>query len=282
MTLVALLFATYVSHYFEVPPASTESYHSAALYRGRFRMGRIRRFPRIKTASSWSGYFSARNFKTSSEQEQLIEYKKNIRSLLKNLPKNHVSKLKSLEVRNESHVSRGMANSKKIILNTGTIETEKELVAILVHEIGHIADLGSLVGDKGKRTRFYDGKVPILEDDPSYKYYRISWKDSKTRKEDSQIQDFVTGYAMSNVFEDFAEHYLFYRLHGEKFRKLAEHSEVLQAKYDFFKTYVFRRKEYQLEKESKSIVAGSIWDATLVDYDMREKMKSERKDIVTK
>ena len=276
MTLISLLFASYISLVkSEVSPSIQEPIHSAAtIYRRRrFRLGTIRRFPKVetpKTEEAWSGYFSAKNFKTTAEKQQLTEYKKNINTALKNLPDNHISHLKSLEVRNESHVSRGMANSQKIIINTGTIETENELMAILVHEIGHVVDLGVLLGGNGLRSAFYDGKVPVLEDDPSYKFYDISWEDSKTRKGTSMIKDFVTGYAMNNAFEDFAEHYLFYRLHGEKFRHLAENSEALQQKYDFFKIYVFRGEEYQLEKESKSLTAGAIWDATLVDYDLKE------------
>lgn len=281
MILISFLLTSYLSFHqeifhFEETFVQKELVHSAAVYRRRrFRVGTIRRYPRIelaskKTEESWTGYFSARNFKTTTEKRQLLEYKSNIEQALEKLPDNHIANLKSLEVRNESHVSRGMANSQKIIINTGTIETDNELLAILIHEMAHVVDLGVLKGGKGIRTSFYDGRVPVLADDPSYKFYNISWQNAKTRKGESMIKDFVTGYAMSNAFEDFAEHYLFYRLHGEKFRSLAENSEALRQKYDFFKIYIFRGDEFQRDKESKSLTAGSIWDATLIDYELKD------------
>jgi len=245
----------------------TDNYRYAA-YRRSFRTKRIRRFPRIESFS-WDKYFSAKNFRTSAEKRNLAEYKKNIRTVIKYIPKEHISNLKGLEVKNESHVSRGMANSKKIILNTGTIASENELMAVFIHEIGHVVDLGNLKGRHGKKTVFYDYKTPILSDDPSMKFYRISWKSANRRRLDSTKVDFVSGYAMSNPFEDFAEHYLFYRIHGEKFRKLAKKSENLDRKYHFFREYVFNEKEFQKEKTDENIVPEVIWDATLINFDVK-------------
>ena len=48
--------------------------------------------------------------------------------------------------------------------------------------------------------------------------------------------DFVSGYGMSNPFEDFAESQNMYLYHREIFVYLASTSKVLQRKYEYFNT----------------------------------------------
>jgi hypothetical protein len=48
--------------------------------------------------------------------------------------------------------------------------------------------------------------------------------------------DFVSGYGMSNPFEDFAECHNMYLYHREVFAYMASKSRVLQNKYDYFNT----------------------------------------------
>ncbi len=249
-----------------------ESFYSApyrAVYRSFYRpKPRVYRVVREETPQArWRGHFSAKNFTSVSEKRELSQIRKQVQTVMRNLPGGHLSSLKNLEVRNKYHVSRGMANSKRIILNIGNIDTDEELMAVFVHEIGHVVDLGHLKGRSGRRTAFYDGIIPIYADDPSLEFYQISWKNSTTRKKSSKRMDFVSGYALSNVFEDFAEHYLFYRLHGEKFRALAKHSAILTKKYDYMKRVVFKGKEFQTEKVPSTRGTVGIWDATLVAYD---------------
>ena len=159
-----------------------------------------------------------------------------------------------------------MANSKKMILHTASIDNEDELISVFVHELGHIVDLGTLKNTSGGQSEFRDGKTPIFKNDISLKFYRISWKNSKERKETATRADFVSGYSLSSPFEDFAESYLFYRLHGEKFRQIAKKSNALQKKYDFMKQYVFENKEFQKGKVTP-FAHGVIWDSTLLDID---------------
>ena len=84
MTLVSLLFSTYISYFLPIPfsvdikgshevinPAVQRHFHHVASYnrkyqRRRFRAGGVRRFPKVEEEESWNGYFSARNFKTSA------------------------------------------------------------------------------------------------------------------------------------------------------------------------------------------------------------------------
>ncbi len=211
----------------------------------------------------WDGHFSAKNFTTSTDRIDLEGIKGALKASILMLPKNHTGTLKELEIRNVTHVSRGLANSKKIILHTDSVETEAELKSVFVHEMGHIVDLGYLKGQNGNVSTFKDGRRVIYTDDPSLIFYTISWQDEKTRKKGTLRNDFVSGYAMQSPFEDFAESYIFYRLHGEKFRKIAKESDALDQKYNFMKYQVFAGVEFQKEKNGK-FLHNLIWDATLV------------------
>ncbi len=136
----------------------------------------------VQRTLPWTGHFSAKNFKkTRTDRLRLSFAKKQIRKTLLALPKWHTDALDRLEIRNESHVSRGLSSSKKIILHTNSIDTSDELQSVFIHELGHIVDLGALKGTRGTRTKFRDGKTPILSDDPSIKFYNLSWTSAKMK-----------------------------------------------------------------------------------------------------
>lgn len=219
-----------------------------------------------RSTKPWDGHFAAKNFDKPAEKNSLATIKKNLRKVVIGLPKDHTAALKSLEIRNERHVSRGLANSKKIILNTGNIDTEAELKAVFVHELGHVVDLGRLKGYNQTLSEFRDGTRKIYTDDPSVQFYRLSWKDSSTRHRGSSRYDFISEYGMTTPFEDFAESYLFYRLHGAKFRAATKKSAVLAQKYNFLKNQVFAGQEFQTDEQVDHYVPGLIWDATLLSH----------------
>lgn len=228
-------------------------------------------FLQIKISLPWDGHFSAESFRSPSEKLKLKRVKKTLEKTIMALPNGHVERLKSLEVRNKRHISRGMANSKKMILHTGTIENQKELAAVFIHEMGHIVDFGYFRGKSSSgRSLFKDGKRFIFNDDLSLEFYQISWSSTQRLKRTVANHDFVSGYAKSDCFEDFAESYLFYRVHGEKFRALMKNSEKLQQKYAFMKEIVFDGKEFQKEKEVEELSQNLVWDATLLTYEKED------------
>lgn len=259
--------------------SSTEDlagYHSAATSSAKAFVSKSVQSLSSPVNSSWSGHFAANNFRSTVSKKELEEIKKTLRRAVSSLPKSHTENLDSLEVRNQAHESRGMANSHKMILHTGTIDTQEELAAIFIHEMGHVVDLGEFKGTVGsEESAFYDGQVPVYKDDLSLGFYKLSWKNSKNKKIGSSRKDFVSGYALSDPFEDFAEHYAFYRLHGEKFRLLAKNSPVLQKKYDFLKYQVFNGKSYQNQKVATQGFGNDIWDTTLLSYEMRKDLLSK-------
>ncbi|MCF7811995.1 hypothetical protein K9M59_00055 [Candidatus Gracilibacteria bacterium] len=227
-----------------------------------------RQKPFVELKAPWDGHFSAKNFSLrGTDSLQLQNIKHDLKKALLSLPFQHTEKLHNLEIRNQSHLSRGMANSKKLILHTRSIADSDELISVFIHEMGHIVDLGYLRSINGGKTEFQDGDIPIFEDDPSVYFYRLSWLSAKEKKSSAHREDFVSGYAMENCFEDFAESYLMYRLHGEKFRHLMKESDLLTQKYEFLKTEVFDGQEFQTNKLNLSDFDKKFWDATLLNID---------------
>jgi hypothetical protein len=225
--------------------------------------------------NEWKGHFSAENFrKNSFDNLYLKKIKKDLRASLISLPKWHTEALKDLEIKKNKHVSRGLSSSSKIILHIDSIQNSEELISVFIHEMGHIVDLGALQGEKGIKTAFYDGEAPVLSDDLSLEFYRLSWIDAGIQKDDILRQDFVSGYAMTDCFEDFAETYLFYRLHGAKFRGILADSPILTKKYEFMKENVFENKEFQLDVLADSeFKYNMIFDATLISFQKEDLKK---------
>lgn len=177
------------------------------------------------------------------------------------LPTNLTSKIKDLSLYLTERKSRGMSNSHLIELRCADMSDE-ELVSVLIHEIGHTVDLGYLRGSGNIVSDFTDGSLLIPTDDMSVEFYQLSWKNSEKQHFTASRKDFVSGYAMSDPFEDFAESFNFYLLHGSDFRILAKESKTLQAKYDFLQENVFAGKEF-----SSTVTAESgkrVWDTTLL------------------
>ncbi|MCF7906168.1 hypothetical protein K9L63_03205 [Candidatus Gracilibacteria bacterium] len=246
------------------PSLSRRSVAEAINVRNRLSIKVTKPFPR--TFENWDGHFSAQSFHTPEDKKELRNIQKSLQTAFFTLPSSLTEKLTSLEVRNQNHVSRGMSNGEKIIINTGFIKNNDELTSVFVHELGHTMDLEELHSINGGASEFRDNDKIIFKGDPSVYFYRISWKNATTKKSSIRISDFVSGYAATNPFEDFAESFLMYRLHGEIFRAQAQKSDILKQKYDFLKNNVFDGKEFQFGKSAPEIVLdGSLlWDATLL------------------
>ena len=101
-----------------------------------------------------------------------------------------------------------------------------ETMTVFVHEFAHFVDL-----------YYLQKKVNI---DLSNKFYDISWESTKIMKENQSGKDFVSGYAMTNKYEDFAESFIYFVLHNADFLKKTEDSFKLKAKYYFLQKYIFK------------------------------------------
>ena len=182
------------------------------------------------------------------------------------LPEEHINAIHNLTLSFESSARRGLGGDNTVILRCVDMGPE-ELVSVLVHEIGHVVDTGLIEPTgPGEKTTFLDRGQPVLDTDNSFQYYSASWADSDKRT--GNKWEFVSGYARTNPFEDFAEAYVTYVLHGPLFRSYAQENTVLAEKYDYLQNTVFNGIEFDFAPETTT--KGNyerVYDMTRLDFD---------------
>lgn len=189
------------------------------------------------------------------------------RALLK-LPPGHRNQLKELTLFYTNDGRRGLGGSNSITLRCLNVD-DSELVAVFLHEIGHLVDATYLTGQSIATSGFSDFGTPVPADDPSARFFQISWQNEFTKKPYATELDFVSGYAESDPFEDFAETYAYFRLHGAEFRRLTETSTELRKKYDFMKREVFGGKEFGDYKGNSDLNQWErFYDVTVLSYSL--------------
>jgi len=105
-----------------------------------------------------------------------------------------------------------------------------ECTAVWIHEFGHFVDL-------------YFLKKWVITDISNF-FYNISWESTMVMKPWLKQSDFVSGYSMTNKYEDFAESFTYFVLHNEDFLTKSNKSKLLKDKYNFFIRYLFRNWEF--------------------------------------
>lgn len=131
---------------------------------------------------------------------------------------------------------RGSSGHTNVKINTEKISSLREYREVLTHEFGHTVDLGVLQGSSRTKNRLFTefGKIIRPTDDPSLLFYQISRDDETTRKAAASYRDFVSGYGMQGVYEDFAECNNMWINHNALFRALAQDNDQIAKKYKFF------------------------------------------------
>lgn len=135
----------------------------------------------------------------------------------------------SVTVDSERVEPRGQLSGKDLIISTA-IPTDSEKLKVFVHELGHVVDIHYL--------------KPGAFGDLSGDFYAISWDSYKVKKKGAKLADFVSGYALSNKYEDFAESFAFFVFHNAEFEKRAKSNASLARKYAFFANRIFADKEF--------------------------------------
>ncbi|MBI5412798.1 hypothetical protein HZA42_00440 [Candidatus Peregrinibacteria bacterium] len=187
---------------------------------------------------------------------------------LMKLPAEQRNQLSDLTLFYTEDGRRGLGGSGSIVLRCLNV-TDAELVSVFTHEMGHIVDGSYLEGSAdGSASGFFDFDEPVKIDDPSSEFYKISWDSESKVKDDAVDLDFVSLYAMSDPFEDFAETYAYFRLHGPEFRKLLNSSSMLQEKYEFMKNDVFGGEEFGGIKKNLNIWERD-YDVTVLPFSLR-------------
>jgi hypothetical protein len=185
--------------------------------------------------------------------------------VLRALPEGCRQSLANLYVNYDKNPSNRGLGGASVIIVAGRVP-DAEFMALLTHECGHVIDLGWLKGTSASgKSNFLDGNSPIWNDDPSVEFYEIGWVTSSIQQPGLTEADFVSGYAMSDPFEDFAESFAFFALHKKEFARLATKNANLKAKYDFMQKYVFTGSD--TVADSKFIRGNKApWDVTKLPY----------------
>ena len=149
-----------------------------------------------------------------------------------------------IEIFTDETAPRALAGANILKLQTRVLSDPK-LAQLLTHELAHVFDLGFYRGNsRGEKSEFVDGATPIFADDLSVQFYRISWKNSAEKLGNASVLDFVSGYAASDPFEDFAESVTFFVFKNRDFQKMAAGNDALSAKFKFIKNNVFGGKVF--------------------------------------
>jgi hypothetical protein len=119
---------------------------------------------------------------------------------------------------------RGKMSGKNIVLSA-QVSRDTEFVKLFFHELGHSVDIYFFTGASSP--------------DISQNFYRISWISPEIKRAGEKQSSFVSGYAATNQYEDFAESFVFYIFHNQYFQDRALRDESLRQKYLFLAKYVF-------------------------------------------
>ncbi len=155
---------------------------------------------------------------------------------------------------------RGQMAKKHIKLYWYTKNKDNEYLAVFIHEFAHYIDI-----------YFFQKQVFV---DISDKFYKISWNSTKVKKKGQKISDFVSGYAMTNKYEDFAETFTYYVLHNKDFLEKTKKSHFLKQKYDFFSDYLFKNKEFFAKDFSVEKAKDYYWDITKIPFNKKKFLES--------
>jgi hypothetical protein len=150
---------------------------------------------------------------------------------------------------------RWQVSGNNLIL-TSKAKIDSETIKVFVHELGHIVDIYYLTDNAWL--------------DKSEDFYKISWLAYNIKNKNAKITDFVSGYSLSNKYEDFAESFVFYIFHNEEFlcRSLSNYS--LKLKYNFFKNYVFNSNEFKNTTFWSGSIATYNWDSTKIWINLKK------------
>jgi hypothetical protein len=156
---------------------------------------------------------------------------------------------------------RGKMQGHTITLSA-SVQRESEFVKLLTHEVAHYIDIFRLRAPSSSGT------------DPSTYFYTISWRDKSTKRAWESLSNFISWYAASNQYEDFAESFTFYVFHNDVFYDRAMKNDALRRKYLFFSEYLFRNGEFQDTDFGMEKVPSYLWDTTKLPISVKKYLYS--------
>lgn len=152
-------------------------------------------------------------------------------SVLRALPSGCRDHLQNFYVQYSNIKSRGLGGKTTIII-AGNVPDE-EFVGLLVHECGHVIHSNLGGNSAAGASAFADGNTPFYTDSPVVPFFSINWMKEGILKANATKKDFISGYAQSDVFEDFSETFAMYILHRSAFEERALTNASLAAKLEW-------------------------------------------------
>lgn len=152
------------------------------------------------------------------------------------LPSGCRDRVKTFIVQYTGAKRRGLGGKSTIILD-GSVPDD-EFVALLTHECAHVIH-GNLLGTAtAGASAFRDGNEIFFKNSLAAAFWSISWTKEKQKRADAADQDFISGYAKTDAFEDFAETFAAYVLQRDMLRERALTNAALAAKLAWMETNV--------------------------------------------
>jgi hypothetical protein len=171
--------------------------------------------------------------------------------------------LQNYYIRYEGAAQRGLGGKTTIILD-GSVP-DAEFVGLLAHECGHVTH-GNMLGTPGTgQSGFKDGQDVFYANAPAASFFAISWMNESIMKKGALPDDFVSGYARSDVFEDFAETFAAYVLHRDMLRERAEKNVAIASKLAWMETWL-PLQENLLGKSAYAWDGNVPWDVTRLPF----------------
>ena len=151
---------------------------------------------------------------------------------------------------------RGKMKQKTIKMFWVTQLEQNEFLSVFIHEFAHYLDIYFFSRDRGS--------------DISNRFYDISWKTTSIILPWQKQSDFVSGYAMTNKYEDFSESFTYYLLHNNDFLEKSKQSSIMREKYNFFRRYLFEGNDFfGTDFSDGNIIRAYYWDITKIPFDVK-------------
>lgn len=194
-----------------------------------------------------------------------VHHRRIATSVLNALPSGCRDNLKNFSVLYAGATRRGLGGKTTIILD-GSVP-DAEFAALLAHECGHVIN-GNLRGTEASGDSGYrDGPDVFYKDGPAVAFWSISWNATGTKKAGMKDADFVSGYAKSDQYEDFAETFAAYVLQRDMLRARADANAVIAAKLAWMETHLPLAEDPLGDGTAES--TGKVpWDITKLPIDM--------------
>lgn len=115
--------------------------------------------------------------------------------------------------------------------------------------------------------------------DKSDDFYKISWNNIYDIKPWQDYDSFVSWYAMTNMYEDFAESFTLFMIRNDIFLSRAETSPILMEKYNYFLDKNIYDPLFSSAPEWVQTYDEYIWDTTKVSYDTQKFLQYFHDDV---